>query len=250
MANNFRLTSTTDLKDHLISRDFKNANVITIEANVSILNIFKDHLNLTEVIIMDGMSNIPSYAFTGCTRLNRIIFPKTKIKCDRYSFYNCGFTTLTIPENVVLEGIGVFSDCYHLTKVTIMDGVLNIPSHTFNGCIQLNKVIFPKTKIKCGESAFSNCGFTILTIPGNVVLEDTEVFTICPNLTEVIIMDGVAMIPPCTFGGCMSLQSITIPQSVVNIDSTAFDGCNIMVIYADNKHISFNTLFPGVNIIS
>ena len=70
---------------------------------------------------------------------------------------------------------------------------------------------------------------TELDIPA--IIGDTQVVHLAArafegaSLERVIIPEGVHCIRDRTFGNCAQLREITIPPSVVNIVSTAFDGC-------------------------
>lgn len=50
-------------------------------------------------------------------------------------------------------------------------------------------------------------------------------FEHCPNLTEIILPDGVTSIKDFSFSYCSSLRSITIPDSVTSIGRDAFSRC-------------------------
>lgn len=53
-----------------------------------------------------------------------------------------------------------------------------------------------------------------------------NVFGSCPNLTSVVIPNGITSIGTSTFGGCSSLTSVTIPNTVTSIGNHAFYGCS------------------------
>ena len=70
---------------------------------------------------------------------------------------------------------------------------------------------------------FDDLRVTELKIPDTVTTIDKS-FTSLPELTEVVIPDGVTAIGARSFSFCRKLASITIPASVTEIRST-FTGC-------------------------
>lgn len=65
------------------------------------------------------------------------------------------------------------------------------------------------------------------------------------NVESVIIPDGIKYIGPRAFSSCYNLTSITIPNSVIEIDSSAFQGSTNLpsknnIIYADKFLVGVN----------
>ena len=58
-------------------------------------------------------------------------------------------------------------------------------------------------------------------------------FSGCSSLTSITIPETVTNIDICAFLDCSSLTSITIPKSVSTIDMNAFSGCNKLTIYCE-----------------
>jgi len=51
-------------------------------------------------------------------------------------------------------------------------------------------------------------------------------FRLCPDLSSIIIPEGVTFISDAAFFGCSGLTSVTIPNSVTTIDGPAFGACS------------------------
>jgi hypothetical protein len=66
-------------------------------------------------------------------------------------------------------GDNAFSNCYHLTSITIPDGITNIGNFVFCRCSSLTNVTIPNSVTSIGEGAFYRCsGLPNITIPNNV----------------------------------------------------------------------------------
>ena len=75
-----------------------------------------------------------------------------------------------------------------------------------------------------GEYAFYNRDWLVsVTVRGVDVIEE-RAFTLCENLTTVILEEGLRVIQG-AFGGCSSLTTVTIPKSVCFINTMAFYEC-------------------------
>lgn len=91
----------------------------------------------------------------------------------------------------------------------------------WEGCSELNRLVFPKSIRIIGREAFSFSG-----------------------LTEIDLPEGITSIKEETFMGCEKLISIKIPKSVKEISEDAFYGCtslsNIAVSKFNNNYTSIN----------
>ena len=156
-----------------------------------------------------------------------------------------------------------FRGCRSLTSVTIGNSVTSIGYSAFNGCTALTTINY--NAIECadlsddnrvfshagqsGEGITVNIGVNVKKIPANlfyaghldftpkivnVVFEENNVcgsigeraFYNCVSLTSITIPDSVTYIEEEAFASCTSLTSITIPDSVTSIGDSAFHHCS------------------------
>ena len=136
-----------------------------------------------------------------------------------------------IREAVISNGITnigsfAFYGCIELTSITIPDSVTNINTCAFQGCTGLTSITIPDSVTNINTGAFQGCtGLTSITIPDSVTDIGKSAFKGCTGLASISIPGSVTGIGTSTFEDCTKLTSITIPDSVTVIDSYAFFNC-------------------------
>ena len=176
---------------------------------------------LTTVIIPEGATTTPGYAFKNCSALTSVTIPEGVTSIGSYAFYGCtGLTSVTIPEGVTSIGDYAFAYCSSLTSVTIPEGVTSIGAAAFYGCSSLTTVTIPEGVTSIGAAAFYYCSsLTSVTIPLSVTVIGENAFWGCSSLTTVTIPSSVTSIGWRAFWDCSSLTSVTflgdVPSGVI-----------------------------------
>ena len=118
-------------KDYVIPESVK-----TLEERV-----FASNTKLETVRINNQISNIPYYAFYGCTVLRTVHLTENVTHLRAESFRNSSIQELILPENLVAIEQTAFADCKNLTEITFPSSLQSIGMLAFAGCDNLNSII-------------------------------------------------------------------------------------------------------------
>lgn len=223
-------------------------------------NAFYDCVNLKNVVLPTYSFSISDYTFAGCSSLETIELHHHIESIGDGAFANCySLNSIVIPDRCMEIGDGAFENCKSLISVSIPEGVVKIGKSAFSGCISLTEITIPASVRYIGNYALSYCdslssikvddensifidsGNCIVVINANNTIDtpdddnatyvySTDVYEYgaliagCNNST--IPTEGfVKSIERGAFAGCKELTSITIPDSVNDINCHAFDEC-------------------------
>ena len=181
---------------------------------------------LTEPILREGTTAIYQEAFKNCDRIVSINLPKiTNIPND--AFFGCtSLTSIEIPNSVKSIGTSVFEDCKRLVAITIPDSVASIGIKAFKNCSQLKSIIWNARK----------CEIQMEYIPSTTDGKYNDFFSgIRSRITSFTFGSNVEEIPAWLCYGMINLDSISIPNSVVNIGAEAFRACSLTSINIPNS---------------
>ena len=197
----------------------------------------------TKVVIPEGTTSIPDYAFRNCTSLTSIIIGNSVTSFGEYAFYNCTnlkdayITDVEAWLNISFGNVYASPNYYgelhildeegnEVTEVVIPDSVTSIGEWAFKYCYNLTSITIPDSVTSIGDSAFYDCtGLTSITIPNSVTSIGEWAFNGCTGLTSVTIGNSVTSIGNYAFRDCTGLNSVTIPDSVTSIGEDAFQNC-------------------------
>ena len=124
-----------------------------------------DILEDSVLYIKPGTTAIKANAYKGNARIKRVVFPATATVTEigKQAFADCGsLEEIDIPSSVTTIGESVFQNDSLLTKVTLHEGLTNMPYR-----------LFRKTAIR------------EITIPSTVTELGSEIFSLCDSLTVI-----------------------------------------------------------------
>ena len=185
-------------------------------------------VNITDIaawcnIAFSGSSSNPLYyakhLYVDDVEVTNLVIPEGVTSIGSGAFYNCtGLTSVTIPSSVTSIGSGAFSCCSGLTSVTIPNSVTSIGSSAFRNCTGLTSIEIPNSVTSIGNNAFQGCtGLTSVTIPNSVTSIGSYAFKNCTGLTSVEIPNSVQQMGVGVIARCTSLRSSKLPANIPQI---------------------------------
>jgi hypothetical protein len=184
-------------------------------------------VNITNVVIPEGVTNIGYQAFMQCGSMRSITIPDSVANIGNGAFQECYSLSNVRIDNTSITNIGdgVFASCANLTSLTIPERVTSIGNGSFSGC-GFPTLTIPSSITSLGPAAFANCTrLTTVTIPDSVVGFGDHAFAYCSVLTNVTIGNGVTNLGDYAFYVCYNLVNITIGKGVRSIGNYAFVSC-------------------------
>lgn len=197
------------------------------------------HTPLTSVEWPAAVTEIPARTFWGCGQLTTIKgIPGqpgawdniTKIGED--AFNECtSLTTIKLPAELKTIDAQAFRSCSNLATVDYGTKVETIGDGAFWSTGALKKFFFKGSVKTLGADAFRESGLTCVHLKGDMTI-GKEAFMKCASLKYVEFPATSSATQPLTyvaegmFAGCTSLPFITLPSTVTEIKTKAFDGCS------------------------
>ena len=246
-----------------------NLTSVTIGDSVTTIGegAFSSCSNLTSVTIGDSVTTIGERAFCFCYNLTSITFEGTveqwnaiskdsgwDVSTGNYTIY-C--TDGTIAKNgtvtphsaglqytveylsflgniCVITGIGTCTD----TDIIIPSMINGMPvkiigENAFNDIDTLTSITLPSNVNLIRKFAFFDCGNLTQIIMPNVTRIEEGAFSRCISLNDITLPNSLDRIGPLAFGMCTSLRSIVIPYNVSKISSHAFELSDNLTIYCE-----------------
>ena len=202
-GNKSTLTSVTlgDNVNTLSPYMFAKSGITTL--NLNKVETIEDNalanLALTSLTIPGNVMTIGNSVFANCDKLASLTFePNSDGKelsigsmLPFGPFYHCPLTTLNLNRELKyptqgVDAAGLFGAKTELTKVTLGDQVKTLSPYMFAGSgitsLDLNKVETIQTR------ALARLAMTSLTIPGNVMTIENNVFDGCKSLAELVFL--------------------------------------------------------------
>ena len=151
------------------------------------VSAFKDVQTIRELVIPDGVEELPYEAFSNCSNLQKVVLPNSLKYILAKVFFNCGsLSEIKIPSYVQLIGSESFVSCRALTEIEIPQSVITIEDNSFLSCYSLRRVTLHEGLESIGENAFSGCsGIEYLTIPESVTSIRDGAFSLCSGIKRI-----------------------------------------------------------------
>ena len=214
------MLTSEDVLEQLEAAEVRRDDRFTATIDRSVLSIGYSAFHATQVTsvnILNSVSYIGYSAFGSCHSLTDVKLPDSLTRIGAYAFNECrNLESITIPNSVSIIEEWAFSGCSNLESITIPDSVIYIGVFAlFSGSSlsEINVGVNNEMYSSIDGVLFDKTVTTIIRYPEG---KPGEYYT---------IPDSVVNIESCTFIGCNNLTNILIPNSVVSIGSAAFASC-------------------------
>lgn len=211
---------------------------ITLPARTKSLGnyIFRNCTSLVSVNFEDGYAcgSLPTAAFYGCSALTDIRLPGEITSIGTQVFYN----------NAALETV-----TFGIKKSGEVNQLTRIGGYAFFGCSSL-ATLQTEQPVKDSETGKITGVTYVEKLPDSITefgnsdnaATGNGPFTKCTSLQSITIPDGVENINNSAFSGCTALETVNLPKLLKTIYSSAFSGCTSL------KTVNFNKDTSGVTI--
>ena len=253
----------------------KNKNIIYVVIPDSVTslgqNVFYDCSNLREVVIGNGITEIPADdtnpkegMFGNCKRLESVTLSNALAVIGDRAFYGCSsLESITIPDSVHTVGSAAFQRCTLLKEINLGKGIVTIGSYyddsiyddtgAFLGCTSLETITLPVSVKTIYTDAFKGCSslanvyyegdiddwckITFVASTSNPVYRAGNLYFKGELVSDVVIPNSITAVPNHLFSGCKTLESVTIPDLVTVIENGAFMNCSSLKVIDWSENI-------------
>lgn len=184
-----------------------------------------------EIILPDTITSLGTYTFAESANLKTVHLSTALTTLGNYAFQNCAnLTTVNIPAGVTNISDYAFSGA-GIISIDITETVTRIGFHAFENS-KLQSITIPETVEKLGQYAFSGSAIASVTFEGDpTIVNDKDAV----QTSSSYLFKGCTELKTVNFGPHTAilgyefqdsgLESITIPQTVVSLGTSAFSGC-------------------------
>ncbi len=167
-------------------------------------NLYINNVEVTSLIIPDGVTKINRSAFAHCLSIISVSMPNSVIEIGTDAFAHCtNLKSVTLSNS--LKSFSCFEYCTSLQEITLYDGVEEVGG--FRGCTSLTSVTLPNTVKVIKERAFNECtALSTINTPTHLTTIGDWAFYECDNLRTFTIPNSVTTIGEHAFASCDRLS--------------------------------------------
>ena len=212
--------------------------------------------SIRSVVIGDHIDTVGDRMFARSENLVSVILPAGLETIGYGAFCGTGLTEITIPAGVTVIGESAFYDCANLTRVTVMNPIVEIYEETFDHCAsglvisgwagsltekyaEDNRIVFvPLTSGQCGDRATWTFDpqTGAMTISGSGAMWDyydynPSPFWHNPFIRSVVIDRRIDSVGDRMFTQSANLANVTLPAGLETIGYGTFCGTGLTEIF-------------------
>ena len=207
---------------------------------------FMDCSSLASISIPDSVTSLGDRAFKDCNNISSLTIGSGVTSIGADAFYGCSsLTSVTIPNGVTSVGQYAFYGCGSLLSVTVGSAVTSIGTDAFRDCDLIFEVVnLSSLPIARGSPDYGGIAYGAMNVLSSE--EESTVDTLdnrfiygrsgtTPYLLSYVGGDDSLVLPEeilggdyavykGAFGGCGPFREIIVPDSVISVAETAFEG--------------------------
>ena len=188
---------------------------VTIPSSITKIKnfTFANNSKLTSVTIPEGVTSIGAFAFWRDYNIREINLPNSMIELSDFALSNTSITSITIGKNLTKIGNNPLTANPQLTSIIVKEG--NEVYDSRNNC---NALIHTESNV-----LVSGCRTTV--IPDGVTAIGNAAFVGSP-ISSITIPETVRTIGSSAFETCTALETVEIKNGVEHIEANAFAHCD------------------------
>ncbi len=185
---------------------------LVIPGSVKTVDGFTHCTELQSVVLEEGVDQIGCQAFYECEALTHVDIPDSVKRIGLEAFHKTPWLETRTEEFVIVgDGVLIRYNGTNQTEITVPDSVKSV-------CCTLGWRDFETQGVYTyARERMTNPNLRKVTFPGSV----REIHAACyslPELTEVVLNEGVTYIGPYAFFNCEKLKTVVVPASVTRLN--------------------------------
>lgn len=188
-------------------------------------NAFVQCMSLKQVTLPDGVATIGTNAFNGSVYLESVNIPATVITIGDGALTMTGIREIDIPNSVTRMGTAALAACRELSRVSLSEGLTEIPEALLMGCTKLKHITLPDHVTAIGGQAFYMSGIEEIGWPSSLQSIGSMAFNQCNGLRAVDLPDNVSWLGTSAFYQCGNLERVTLGNGLTQVGAGAFAEC-------------------------
>ena len=187
--------------------------------------------SLTSIYIPDGVTTIGFSAFSGCSSLTSIYIPSSVTSIESRAFSGCSILTIYCEDSSHKPSWSGWSSSWNSSNRPVIWNSYKGIHGSLNG---LEYIVYHAKGDPYIVITGYNGSDADVVIP-EYIEANGEQIAVKETIKSVTIPDGVTTIGSSAFEGCSSLTSIYIPDSVTTIGDYAFRDCSNLTICCEES---------------
>lgn len=207
---------------------------------------YSSRLGAGMIVTQHPIESISGELFKSPSEITGIKLPDSIKEIGDYAFKKCAFNRISLPTSLLTTGTGAFNGCQQLEEVIFPEGFKSIGADCFAECPNISKVYLPESIEMITHYSFRKSTARLDHWDGECQLIDKDRHTLYGNAGYGLINDQLTNID--VVAGC-NLTEYTIPEQVQSLQNYALSGCvrlEKLIIPAGLRSLAYEP-FPKSN---